>query len=136
MMACDRPEPQSLHDGGPYAVSQRALRDAVAAWIEQPDAALRTAQHGVRLSPEQQRRRWILLGLLEEGLDAGAYAVRFGARPTEHLPELAELTELGLARNDGVRLLLTDEGRACSDVIGHWLQSAPVRALREAWSLR
>ena len=94
------------------------------------DAELAVASHGVRLDGEEQRRRWVMLGLLESGLDAASYASRFGAHPAVDLPELGEVVDLGLGDWHGDVLRLNADGRAASDVLGQWLQSAQVAALR------
>lgn len=121
---------RALHWSSPYANSQSAIRARVADWNAQADADLATVRHGVRLDADEQRRRWVMLGLLEAGLDARAYAERFGSDPTTDLPELAEVAALHLgAWDDGV-LRLNADGRAASDVIGQWLQSARVASLR------
>ena len=124
---------RGLHYSSPYAVSQAAIRRRVAAWTAQSDAELRLIHHGVRLDADEQRRRYLLLVLLEQGLVTADYHARFHADPTADFPELAELTALGLADWRDGRLALTDAGRAASDVIGHWLQSPAVAARRAAW---
>jgi oxygen-independent coproporphyrinogen-3 oxidase len=121
---------RSLHWSSPYANSQAAIRSRVAAWSAATDAELAVASHGVRLDGEEQRRRWVMLGLLESGLDAASYASRFGAHPAVDLPELGEVVDLGLGAWDGDVLRLNADGRAASDVLGQWLQSAQVAALR------
>ena len=70
-----------------------------------------------------------------EGLDAAAYARRFGSRPAADFPELAELTALGLAQPEP-RWQLTDLGLERSDAIGPWLYSPPVRLLMEEYTWR
>lgn len=125
---------RALHWSSPFAVSQSAIRDRVRAWTTQTDAELATATHGFVLSPEEQRRRYVMLGVLEQGLDRDAYHARFHSDPCSDLPELPELEHEGLAAWQGRLLRLTPEGRAASDVIGRWLQSTAVSALCQAWA--
>jgi hypothetical protein len=54
----------------------------------------------------------------------------------DDLPQLAEVMALGLAAWHGPALRLNAAGRAASDEIGQWLQSAEVAALRAAWTPR
>lgn len=122
-----------LHYSSPFAVSQAALRARVADWTASDDLALVTLSHGVVLGEDEQRRRYAMLGLLERGLDRVDYARTFGGDVAADLPQLREVEALELAVWDGDTLRLTDEGRGASDVIGHWLQSAEVAALRAAW---
>jgi len=64
------------------------------------------------------------------------YASTFGGDVLDDLPQLAEVTALGLAAWHGPALRLNAAGRAASDGIGQWLQSAEVAALRAAWTPR
>ncbi len=127
---------RALHYSSPFAVSQSALRSAVADWAASDDAALATITHGVRLNAEELRRRYAMLSLLEQGLDRLDYASTFGGDVLDDLPQLAEVTALGLAAWHGPALRLNAAGRAASDGIGQWLQSAEVAALRAAWTPR
>ncbi|MDP2311026.1 MAG: STM4012 family radical SAM protein [Pseudomonadota bacterium] len=124
---------RSLHYASPYAVSQGAIRAGIEAWMGQSDAEFSQARHGIRLGDEERRRRYVLLSLLEAGLDRAAYVARFGADVMAHLPELAEAVDVGLIVADEASLDLTEAGLERSDVLGHWLQSAAVRAARAGW---
>jgi oxygen-independent coproporphyrinogen-3 oxidase len=118
---------RSLHYASEYAVEQGRVRSLVAEWSAQDDQALRTIRHGIHLDGEDQRRRFVILSLLERGLDVAAYRQRFASSVDNDLPELDELQPLGLATRDERLLHLTDEGLERSDLIGQWLYSVRVR---------
>ena len=118
---------QTLHYASGYAVGQGRIRELVATWSAQDETSLRTIRHGIHLDGEDQRRRFVILSLLQNGLDFAGYRRRFGSEPFDDLPELGELEPLALGRRDERSLRLTDEGVECSDVIGQWLYSEHVR---------
>ncbi|MDP2315500.1 MAG: STM4012 family radical SAM protein [Pseudomonadota bacterium] len=124
---------RALHYASPYAVTQGAIRSGIEAWMAQSDADFAVARHGIALDPEERRRRFVLLSLLDTGLDRAAYLQRFGADVLAHLPELGEAVDAGLVEVGAGRVGLTETGLERSDVLGHWLQSAAVRAARAAW---
>jgi oxygen-independent coproporphyrinogen-3 oxidase len=124
---------RSLHYASPYAVTQARVRAALASWIEQTDEDFAVARHGFRLDAAEQRRRYLILCLLEGRLDRGEYAERFRGDVLVHFPELGEAMATGLVEETIAALTLTDLGRECSDVLGQWLQSAKVRQLRAEW---
>lgn len=124
---------RSLHYGTRFATTQAGVRAILRDWIQQPDVALGQATHGVFLNPEEERRRFVILSLLQvEGLARVEYTDQFGSTPEEDLPELAELRHRGWLVNGNERLLLTDEGLQHSDSVGPMLYSEAVRTrLRE-----
>ncbi len=123
---------RALHYASPFAVSQSAVRARIEDWIAQSDANLAVARHGYRLDAAEQRRRYLLLSLLDGELDRAAYAARFGGDVLADFPELHEAID-GRLVEPGPELRLTELGRERSDVLGHWLQSGAVRAARAAW---
>ena len=83
--------------------------------------AVEWARHGIRLSEEDRRRRYLIKSLLKaEGLECHHYRQVFGSAPQADFPDLERLQELELARIQGPLLRLTEAGMACSDLIGHW----------------
>lgn len=113
-----------LHYSSRFAVNQVGVREILADWVAKTEADFATAQHGVRLSPDEQRRRYLILSLLPaSGLDRNDYAVRFGGDACEHFPLLGELAACGLLKATPDRLMLTSEGLARSDAIGPALYS-------------
>lgn len=127
----------SVHYADDYAVRQRSIRARIAAWSAQADQDFAVARFGIQLDVDDQRRRFVLQSLLQTtGLDLQAYQDRFGGRVFDHLPQLRQLTRLGLAECDGGRLCLDAAGLAAADAIGPWLYSPRVRQLMEghAWA--
>ncbi|MBL8717404.1 MAG: STM4012 family radical SAM protein [Myxococcales bacterium] len=125
---------RALHYGTDYAVGAAAVRDIVAAWVDR--APFTHAERGFVLDLDEQRRRWVELTLLAEGVDRAAYRARFGTDVLADLPELATLVDDGLAQVDDAHLVLTDAGLERSDAIGPWLFSDAVRARMDEWQAR
>jgi oxygen-independent coproporphyrinogen-3 oxidase len=124
---------RSLHYASPYAVPQAQVRMAIARWVAQTDEDFGLCRHGFRLDAAEQRRRYLILSLLEGRLDRDEYASRFSDDVLAHMPKLSQAAAVGLVEETPAALTLTELGRECSDVLGHWLQSSTVRALRAEW---
>jgi len=125
---------RGLHYACDYAVGARGVRAILDRWIARDESAFARADHGIALDAAEQRRRWLILSILsDQGADGADYARRFGGDLAADAPELDELAARGLAVRDQARWQLTARGVACSDVIGPWLVSAPVRALMAGW---
>ncbi len=116
---------RGVHYSSEFAVASRAVRGIIDSYSARPASSFELAHHGFRLSDAEQLRRRTILSLLS---DDGVGSSR--------LPELAELVELGLAREDAGTLRLTDAGLERSDVIGPWLHSAAVDAAMHEWENR
>jgi oxygen-independent coproporphyrinogen-3 oxidase len=115
----------ALHYSFDYAVSVRHVRGILEDYLARPEADFDVAEVGFALDAAEQRRRWLLKSLLRaEGVDAAAYAARFGTAVDDDFPALGRLRDAGYA--EGHRL--TADGLAHSDAIGPWLVSAGVRA--------
>ena len=128
---------RDLHYSTEYAVGRTGVRAILEDYIRRDEERFALADYGFALDPEEQRRRFVLLSLLQsEGLDLDAYRERFGGDPVSDLPELVELEPLDLARRDDRRLVLTETGLERSDAIGPWLGSPRVRGLMESYDLR
>lgn len=128
---------QTLHYSNEYAVDAPAVRLILADYLKQPDSAFELATYGIRLTEEDQRRRFVIQSLLQtSGLRLGAYRSRFGSTVFEDLPELRSLIESDLAfHNDGF-LQLSKYGLERSDLIGPWLYSPTVQTLMETFERR
>lgn len=124
---------RTLHYASPFAVGQAAIRERVTAWSELPDREHALARHGFPLVEDEQRRRYVLMSLLDAGVDRTAYEARFGGDVMHHLPALREAFDEGLVIDDPVTLRLSERGLEHADVIGDWLQSPAVRAARASW---
>ncbi|BAU91990.1 coproporphyrinogen dehydrogenase [Methylorubrum populi] len=127
----------ALHYATAYAVGQPGVAEIVADYVARGADRHGRADYGAWLDAEDQRRRFVLMHLLQAaGLPVQAYARRFGTRLFDDLPELADLAAAGLATLDANRLALTGAGLERSDAIGPWLQAAGVRERMRAYALR
>ena len=70
-----------------------------------------------------------------EGVSQLSYQRRFGRSMIDDLPQLAELSELGLAVEIDGCLRLNEEGIAWTDTIGPWLYSDAVTERMNAYEL-
>ncbi|MFC6593142.1 hypothetical protein ACFP81_15125 [Deinococcus lacus] len=119
-----------LHYSSEYAVGAASVRDIIGEFVRQPDEAFGLVQHGIYLSDDERRRRYLLQSLLHfSGLSAAAYAAEFGTTPEDDFPQLAELVAAELAVWEGGVLTLTPAGMEQSDALGPWFYSATVQAL-------
>jgi oxygen-independent coproporphyrinogen-3 oxidase len=119
---------QRLHYSTHFAVAQAGIRAILAGWIAQTDHDLSLATHGIWLSDEEQRRRFLLLSLLQaEGLAITEFQERFPSSTVEELPEVAGLLERGWLVRTEDRYVLTPRGLQYSDTVGPLLYSQPVR---------
>lgn len=125
-----------LHYSSEFAVGPRAVRGIIDAYLARPEASFHAAHWGFRLGEPEQRRRFMLLSLLADGLDLELYRTRFRASALDDFPELARLVPVGLAREQDGRLLLTASGVERSDLVGPWLYSTEVDGLMKAWEAR
>lgn len=120
----------SLHYSTGYAVERAATRAIVEDYAAYTESDFMQASYGFELGEDEQRRRFVIQSLLAQpGLEHAAYLRRFGGICRHDLPQLDELTALGLAHDDGERLSLNARGVALSDTIGPWLGSARVQRL-------
>jgi coproporphyrinogen III oxidase-like Fe-S oxidoreductase len=124
-----------LHYSTPYAVGRGPVRELIERFAARTSDFFDWVDYGVELDAEDQRRRYVVLGLLEcQGLARDSYAARFGSDPVVDLPELKELAEEGLMEIAADCLRLTPRGLAHSDTIGPRLYSRKVRDLMESCS--
>ena len=123
---------KTLHYSFDYAVGSQAILGILHDYIARDASSFAAADYGFRLDAEDQRRRHVIISLLQaEGLSKKHYASRFGGNLLEDLPELQTLCEQGLAESTPERLQLTAAGLELSDAIGPWLYSRKVRELME-----
>lgn len=123
-----------LHTSTEYAVASGGVREIIAAYARKSDAELAVADWGFELDASEQRRRWLILTLLADGVSRAEWRARFGE--ALDAAELAPLVALGLAHDDGERVRLTEAGVERSDAVGPWLVTPAVRARMDAWELR
>jgi oxygen-independent coproporphyrinogen-3 oxidase len=126
----------SLHHSSEYAVSRGGVAAILGDYLRRPASDLAVASYGIQLSRDEQRRRFVILSLLQaEGLDCDAYGQRFDSDALTDLPPLRQLVDHGWATMMDRRLRLTQEGLAWSDAIGPWLYSPAVQALMQEYEL-
>lgn len=118
-----------VHWSEPYAVDPRGVAAILSGWMARTEEDFLRVRHGFELDEDDARRRWVLLGLLAEGVDRARYRARFGGEPERHLPELDRLSGLGLTVREGELLRLSALGLELSDAVGPALFSPRVRAL-------
>jgi oxygen-independent coproporphyrinogen III oxidase len=127
---------RSVHYSTEYAVSRRGVAAVLGDYLSRPAETFESAQYGDRLPLDDQRRRFVIQSLLQaEGLDRLAYRNEFGADVLDHLPQLNDLSECGLAESDSARIVLTPHGLERSDAIGPWLYSPRVKRLMAEYEL-
>src|SRR5262249_34848068 len=127
----------SLHYCSEYAVGRSGVLAILQDYVTRPDAAFAVADYGIVLSTQEQRRRLVLLSLMQHaGVDLNDYARRFGGDAADDFPELAALVRRGLATQDASAIALTPSGLERSDVIGPWLYSADMRRRMESYEWR
>ncbi|MHB8899824.1 MAG: STM4012 family radical SAM protein [Thermoguttaceae bacterium] len=125
-----------LHYSSEFAVSRAGVLRIIADFNAREAGRFASADYGVRLDAEEQRRRYLIKSLLRApGLDLDAYQARFGAEAEDDFPQLAELADLDLGTREGRSLRLTPDGLSWSDVIGPWLYSRRVISRMEAFEL-
>jgi oxygen-independent coproporphyrinogen-3 oxidase len=128
---------RELHYSSEYAVGAVGVRDIIRDFVARPDSAFAVASHGIRLGPDERRRRYLLQSLLHHsGLDLAAYRAAFGSDARQDVPPLVELLLLGLADLRGDTLTLTPAGLEQSDAIGPWLYSEAVNRLSAEYTWR
>lgn len=126
-----------VHYSTEYAVGRTSVKSIIADYLSRQASDFASAQYGYRLPIDDQRRRFALQSLLQtDGLDLAAYESRFGASVFEHLPQLGELIETGLAGRNERTVTLTSAGLEWSDAVGPWLYSARVRELMSEFDLQ
>lgn len=128
---------RSLHYSREYAVKSAHVAGILADYIGKTDADFAQVDYGIRLTSQEQRRRVLIMSLLQaEGLDYAEYVERFGTDVRDDFPQLHELASHHLAILAGNRLQLTPAGLERSDAIGPWLYSATVVQQMEQYAWR
>ncbi len=128
---------ESLHYSYEYAVGSNAVRGILDDYISRDRHSFSNVDYGFRLDEDDQRRRHLIMSLLQcEGMTGSDYVARFGTEPVEDFPMLLELVENGLMRITDERLVPTESGIEYSDAIGPWLNSATVRKLEASYQWR
>jgi len=126
----------ALHYSTEYAVGRQGVRGILADYIGRPAAAFAEASHGIRLSIDERRRRFVILSLMQtSGLSRAEYRSEFGGDVLEDLPCLQRLAEADLATVEEAIIRLTETGLERSDAVGPWLYSEQVHGLMQEYEL-
>lgn len=124
-----------LHYSFDYAVGVSGVRAIIETYLSRSATDLGYAEVGYRISPAEQRRRWLITSLLKAaGFRRVDYAQRFGRDLTQDV-DLTPLSRAGLIEDDGW-IRLTPNGLAWSDAVGSWLVSPQVRASMQEYAAR
>lgn len=117
---------RNVHYASRYGVSRKATESIIADYVAAEH--YNTADYGIVLSLDEQKRRFILKAILHsEGLTIADYTQRFGTTLWEDHPELGLLVQSGFATDDEGILRLTPDGLGYSDSIGDWFISGAIR---------
>ncbi|MEU6237539.1 STM4012 family radical SAM protein [Kitasatospora sp. NPDC047058] len=118
-----------LHYSFDYAVNATEVRGIIDDYVATED--FHRAEVGRHTTPEEARRRHLVQSLLQaEGMPVAEYRARFGSTPAEDFPaELAAFEARGWLADDPLRLVLSPEGLAHSDLAGPMLFSPEVHRL-------
>lgn len=123
-----------LHYSGHYAVEQNQIKGLIEDYVASSDQDFRQAHYGFALNADEQRRRFVLLGILQcQGLARSHYRQRFGSEVLDDFPQLALLQQQGWIDINAERLQPTASGIEQADLIGHWLFSEGVRQRMQGW---
>jgi oxygen-independent coproporphyrinogen III oxidase len=119
---------QRLHYSSRFATTQAGIRAILDQWVAQTDEELALATHGIWLSEEEQRRRFIILSLLQtEGLASSEFRERFPTATIEEVVDVVDLIDRGWLAQSVDRYVLTADGIAQSDALAPLLYSEAVR---------
>lgn len=126
---------QSMHYSSHYAVDKHKIGQIIDQYNQTSFKQFQHANYGIELSLEDQKRRYLLLSLLQcEGFVLSNYQQQFGANLLKDFPELVLLEKHALASVNNKMIRLNERGIAFSDVIGHWLFSHHVRQRMQNWT--
>lgn len=125
---------REVHYSTEHAVSRPRIESIIGEYLGRSGRDFSRASHGIRLSLEERRRRFLVKSILKvSGVDRHAYARVFGSEAMHDFPELGSLLEMDLATLEGDKIRLTDEGLSYSDALGHWLISEEVGNAMEGY---
>lgn len=112
---------RDVHYSTDWAVGRSEVEGILERFLSRAAADFACADHGIVLSLDDRKRRFMLKSLLKaDGLDLVRYRDVFGSSASVDFPDLQRLERLELARCQEGRLRLTSRGMALSDGIGAW----------------
>ena len=122
----------NLHSCTPYAVTRESCLEQLVQYEETTDFCAVT--HGILLSEEEQKRRFVIRHLLIlPGLPLAAYREAFHGDAAADFPILHEWMEQGFLEEQGDCLALTEKGMGLSDYLGPMLISKEVQDKMAQW---
>lgn len=129
---------EEFHYSTEYAVGRKGVVDIINSYVHETDEDFSLVRFGIRLSEEEQKRRYCIKSLLHsEGLNPRRYKNRFSSDVLVDFPELNSLVDSGMAFfSSAGTLSLTPSGMELSDSIGPWLYSKDIERLMANYDLR
>ncbi|MBN1801653.1 MAG: STM4012 family radical SAM protein [Candidatus Lokiarchaeota archaeon] len=130
-MGCgSRSYTKKVHYSEEYAVKQESILKILTNYIKKPNKMFQQALHGIKLTLEDQKRRYVLKSILKEpGLSLNDFHKFFNIDALDAMPELLQLMKQGYIDQVGNYLKMTEQGLERSDVISYWLYSDTVKQL-------
>lgn len=121
-----------LHYATPYAVHPSRIKEVIAGYDDTADFT--TAANGFLLSPDEQRRRYLIKNLLYHmGINKEEYRSRF-QQDMEAETLIGRLIDRQWVEDTAGRIRLTIEGMGYSDYIGQLFISPEVRSLMRSYT--
>jgi len=122
----------NLHFCTPYAITPEDCTRELKAFEETDDFTRIT--HGIFLSREEEKRRYVIRHLLiRPGINGAMYEKCFASRLLEDFPLILWWMEEGFVREKGDYFVLTDKGMGFSDYLGPQLISEEVAGRMKEW---
>jgi len=122
-----------VHYSSNYAVKRQAIHGIINDYTARDDFL--KIGHGIRLSPDEQRRRYVIKSILNsDGLDLKAYKVRYGNSALVELMDLNILIDAGYLTQTPTHLLPTSQGLERADAMGSFLISAEINDTMKAYA--
>ena len=127
---------RKLHYSSDYAVGRKGVKNIIHHYNEQEEDYFGYVYNGVRLTEEEQKRRYVIKSLLEgENLNLNRYQAFFESNVFQDLPELNQLLTNNFATEQDGLLQLNPAGLELSDAIGPWLYSSNIQHLMKKYEL-
>lgn len=122
-----------IHYSDDFAVSNKNIARIIDRWSMNSEEYFSFAHNGIQLEDDDIRRRWLILSLLEAGVDTQKYSRLFFRDCRNDFPELSNLCQNDLANEKNDIISLTPKGYNYSDSIGPRLFSNRVKNLMKEW---
>jgi oxygen-independent coproporphyrinogen-3 oxidase len=123
-----------VHYSTPWQMVARNIRGVIEQYQQRVLAGDMAVSHGFLLDEDERRRRYLILSLLYDGLDTGAFARTYHADARELFASVWEaLTAEACIRDDGTIIRLTPRGVRHADVVGQLFFSPRVVQRIEAY---